>query len=172
MYRLLQVTGLRDLIEYGRAVHAELAAIADAARRGVAVAGTTMYVTTFPCHHCTRHVVASGVRRVVYIYPYAKSLAATLHADAISVEPTPSTTAKVRFEPFLGVAPRQYVNFFTMPQRKTPDGRSVPVEEPNRTPRLVEEERTGSWNVNAYIMRERYAVVEAEAFLTNKDGET
>jgi len=70
------------------------------------------------------------------------------------------------------VAPRQYVNFFTMPQRKTPDGRSVPVEEPNRTPRLVEEERTGSWNVNAYIMRERYAVVEAEAFLTNKDGET
>jgi deoxycytidylate deaminase len=165
MYRLLASTGVRDLIEYGRAVHAELGAITDAARRGVAIEGATMFVTTFPCHHCTRHIVASAVRRVVYIYPYAKSLAGILHGDAIAVEPTSADATKVRFEPFIGVAPRQYSNFFTMPRRKEPDGRRVPVDDPSRIPRLVEEERAGVWNVNAYIARERYAVADGQPFL-------
>lgn len=164
MYRLLSSTGLRDLIEYGRAVHGEMSAITDAARRGVPVQGTTMYVTTFPCHHCARHIVAAGIRRVVYIYPYAKSLAGMLHGDAIEVQPGREVD-KVAFEPFLGVAPRGYSNFFTMPVRKE-DGRRVAPLDPDRTPRLIEEERTGVWNVNAYIQRERYAVRDGESFLS------
>jgi cytidine deaminase len=161
MYDLLASTGLRDLIEYGRAVHAELAAIIDAARRGVAVEGTTMYVTTFPCHHCARHIVASGIRRVVYIYPYAKSLARMLHGDALEVEPGQEGTSKVAFEPFLGVAPRSYSNFFTMPIRKRADGSRVEPHDPSRTPRLIEESQLGVWEVNAYLQRERYAVRDA-----------
>jgi deoxycytidylate deaminase len=170
MYDLLADTGLRDLIEYGRAVHAELAAIADAASRGVSIAGATMFVTTFPCHHCAGHVVAAGIRRLVYIYPYAKSLARILHGDAIAVEPDGPETQKVRFEPFLGVAPRQYSNFFTMPERKR-NARTVPPLDPDRTPRLIEEERAGVWNVNAYIQRERYAVRDGEDFLADVKGE-
>jgi len=171
MYELLATTGLRDLIEYGRAVHAELAAIADAALRGVPILGTTMYVTTFPCHHCARHIVAAGIRRVVYIYPYAKSLAHSLHGDAVVVEPQDSDGVKVSFEPFLGVAPRQYSNFFTMGRRKDSRGRRVEPLDPNRTPRLVEEERTGVWNVDAYIQRERYAARDSESFLATPMSE-
>ena len=74
-----------DVIEYVRAVHAEMAALSDAARRGTPVDGCTLYTTTFPCHHCARHILAAGIARVVFISPYAKSLALSLHSDALVV---------------------------------------------------------------------------------------
>ena len=43
--------------EFGRTVHAEMAALIDAARRGVAVSGQILYTTTFPCHNCTKHLI-------------------------------------------------------------------------------------------------------------------
>jgi diaminohydroxyphosphoribosylaminopyrimidine deaminase/5-amino-6-(5-phosphoribosylamino)uracil reductase len=52
--------------------HAEVAAIADAAARGAATAGTTAYVTLEPCAHagrtgpCTDALTAASVARVVY----------------------------------------------------------------------------------------------------------
>lgn len=171
MYEALGETRLRDLIEFGRAVHAELSAIIDAARRGVAVKGATMYVTTFPCHHCARHIIAAGIQRVVYIYPYPKSLAADLHGDAIQTTNLSLFDAsRVRFEPFLGVAPRQYMNFFTMPERRDEQGRPAPAEDRGRTPRLVDEERTGVWSVDAYIQRELLAVKHSSAWFG--DGQT
>ena len=94
---------IRNLTEFGRAVHAEMAALVDAARRGVSVKNCTMFVTTFPCHLCARHIVAAGIRRVVYIEPYAKSLAADLYPDSIAIEG--GSDAKVVFEPFVGVSP-------------------------------------------------------------------
>jgi deoxycytidylate deaminase len=75
-----------NVIEFGRAVHAEMAALMDSARRGVPVKNATLYCTTFPCHLCARHIVAAGIRRVVYIEPYPKSLAAQLYPDSIAVE--------------------------------------------------------------------------------------
>jgi cytidine deaminase len=111
---------IRNLIEFGRAVHAEMAALVDAARRGVSVKDCTMYVTTFPCHLCARHIVAGGIRRLVYIEPYAKSLTADLYPDSISIEG--NGDGKVLFEPFVGVAPRQYVKLFTKAKRKTDEG--------------------------------------------------
>jgi cytidine deaminase len=112
---------IRNLIEFGRAVHAEMAAIVDAARRGVSVKDCTMYVTTFPCHLCARHIVAAGIRSVVYVEPYAKSLTADLYPDSISVDG--DCEGKIGFEPFVGVAPRQYAKLFAMGKRKTDDGR-------------------------------------------------
>src|SRR5207249_3312142 len=43
---------IRDLMEFMRPVHAEMAALIDAAKRGVSVKGCTLYSTTFPCHEC------------------------------------------------------------------------------------------------------------------------
>ena len=111
---------IRNLTEFGRAVHAEMAALIDAARRGVSVRNCTMYVTTFPCHLCARHIVAAGIRRVVYIEPYAKSLAADLYPDSIAIEG--GSDEKVIFEPFVGVSPRQYVKLFSMGTRKSDKG--------------------------------------------------
>ncbi|MGH7729561.1 MAG: bifunctional diaminohydroxyphosphoribosylaminopyrimidine deaminase/5-amino-6-(5-phosphoribosylamino)uracil reductase RibD [Vulcanimicrobiaceae bacterium] len=51
--------------------HAEIEALADAARRGADVRGATMYVTLEPCTHqgrtppCTQALVAAGLARVV-----------------------------------------------------------------------------------------------------------
>ena len=51
---------LMDALEYGRVVHAEMAALTDAARLGIAVKNSTLYCTTFPCHMCAKHIVAAG----------------------------------------------------------------------------------------------------------------
>lgn len=107
------------VIEYIRAVHAEMAALMSAARRGVVVGGCTLYSTTFPCHECAKHIIVAGIHRVVFIEPYPKSRVATLFDDSISVDgPDAQQRSRLPFEPFVGVAPRQYLNLFTAPQRK------------------------------------------------------
>jgi len=116
---------IRNVIEYGRAVHAEMAAIVDAARRGVSISECTMYVTAFPCHLCARHIVAAGIRRVVYIEPYPKSLAAELYLDSIKVEGGSKCDDQVVFEPFVGVAPRQYMQLFEESKRKDDEGNAI-----------------------------------------------
>lgn len=51
-------------------VHAEQNAIADAARRGVSVAGSTAYVSHFPCVNCAKMLGAAGVRTIKYHFDY------------------------------------------------------------------------------------------------------
>lgn len=53
-----------------RSVHAEANAIADAARRGVSVAGATAYVTHAPCINCAKLLLSAGIVRIVYVRPY------------------------------------------------------------------------------------------------------
>jgi deoxycytidylate deaminase len=116
---------IRNLIEFGRAVHGEMASISDAARRGVSIQGCYMYVTTFPCHLCARHVVASGITKLLYIEPYAKSLAAELYPDSIAVDGGYRFKSQIPFVPFVGVAPRQYLNLFAKGKRKDDDGNVI-----------------------------------------------
>jgi deoxycytidylate deaminase len=107
---------ISDITEYGRMTHAEMSAICDAARLGRSLAGATIYVTTFPCHNCAKHIVASGIDRVVYIEPYPKSRALTSHTDAISAESNHAT--KVTFEHFEGISPIRYRNIFQKGKRR------------------------------------------------------
>ncbi len=108
----LRSGGLKDLTEFGRAVHAEMAALLDAARRGVPVAGATLYTTTFPCHNCARHIIVAGISRVVFIEPYPKSRTEQLHGDAVTVDASLSDDGRIAFRPFVGVAPRRYLEMF------------------------------------------------------------
>jgi hypothetical protein len=124
-----------NVIEFGRAVHAEMAALMDSARRGVPVKNATLYCTTFPCHLCARHIVAAGIRRVVYIEPYPKSLAAQLYPDSIAVESAVKSDRLVSFEPFVGVAPRQYMNLFSMTRRKDGGGSTLWTTRDSASPR-------------------------------------
>jgi deoxycytidylate deaminase len=119
------------ITEYGRAVHAEMGVITDAARRGVALRGSTFYGTTFPCHNCAKHVVASGAKRLVYIEPYPKSQVARLFRDSIALESAAS--GKVLFEPFVGIAPPRFRDFFLMPVRKDDNGRIISWDEIKRS---------------------------------------
>ncbi len=113
-----------NLIEYGREVHAEMSALMSALRMGISVTGCTMYCTTFPCHICAKHIIASGISRLVYIEPYPKSLAKELYDDSITVDEE-MVRDKVQFEPFIGVSPRQYMELFKMLRRKDEHGRSI-----------------------------------------------
>jgi dCMP deaminase len=61
---------VRDGHEQGT-VHAEQNAIADAARRGVSVAGATAYISHFPCITCAKILAAAGVRAIKYHFDYA-----------------------------------------------------------------------------------------------------
>jgi dCMP deaminase len=49
-----------------RTIHAEMNALAQAARRGVAVEGSEIYTTTSPCWACFRVLVNAGVNTFVY----------------------------------------------------------------------------------------------------------
>jgi tRNA(Arg) A34 adenosine deaminase TadA len=93
-------------------------AILSATRSGEGTVGTRLYVTTFPCHYCARHIVAAGVDEVQYIEPYPKSRALKLHADAISTTapewmPPSRGGDKVLMRPFTGIAPRLYERVFS-----------------------------------------------------------
>jgi deoxycytidylate deaminase len=109
-----------DLTEYGRVVHAEMCAICDAARIGRSVKGAILYCTTFPCHNCTKHIIAVGIKKVVYMEPYPKSRAKQLHENEISIEV--DTPNAVSFMPFLGISPFRYRDIFQKGRRKKIDG--------------------------------------------------
>ena len=117
---ILANSKIMDLTEFGRVVHAEMSAICDSARLGRSVRGATLYVTTFPCHNCAKHILASGIKRVVFIEPYTKSRAKELHPDEIEIEQ--EDTSKVCFIPFMGISPHRYRDIFQKGRRKSSDG--------------------------------------------------
>lgn len=111
--KILKDTGIFDISEYGRAVHAEMEAIISAARNGISIRGSTLYSTTYPCHNCAKHIVAAGISKVKYIEPYPKSYATKLHEDSIEANGKGGFT-KVQFEAFVGIGPRKFVDLFSM----------------------------------------------------------
>ena len=136
--RVLKGTRAMNLLEFGRSVHAEMAALMSAARLGISVRDSTLYCTTFPCHMCARHIVASGIRRVVYVEPYPKSKAGQLHQDSISVDPSVASSDHVNFEPFEGIAPRLYQDIFdARDTRKDSEGKVRDWRANGGTPRFL-----------------------------------
>lgn len=122
----LSESQMMDALEYGRVVHAEMCALTDAARKGVSVKDANLYCTTFPCHMCAKHIVSSGVKRVVFLEPYPKSLVARLHSDSIDVENMDRGKYKsfpaVNFEHFHGITPRKFDILFSRTKRKDETG--------------------------------------------------
>jgi dCMP deaminase len=53
-----------------RAVHAEQNAVAWAARLGVALNQAEWVITHEPCLPCSRSLINSGVKSVLFVYPY------------------------------------------------------------------------------------------------------
>jgi deoxycytidylate deaminase len=151
----LRGTVLMNVGEFGRGVHAEMAAIVDASRRGVSVRNTTLYTTTFPCHVCARHIVDAGIPRVVYNEPYPKSMARFLHMDSIVVDEGREEVHRTNFVPFVGLAPHLYVELFRLQGilggRKRANGQVVDWVKGTSNPRRYE-------TPTRYIPREASAV--------------
>jgi len=49
-----------------RTVHAEVNAVAQAARNGVRVDGATVYVTLLPCWSCFKTIANAGIKKVIF----------------------------------------------------------------------------------------------------------
>jgi hypothetical protein len=88
-------------------------AILACARTGTSTVNGTLYCTTFPCHNCAKHIVAAGIKRVVYVEPYPKSKAGELHNDSIEIDGD-GCGDKVSFVPFVGIGPRRFIDLFSM----------------------------------------------------------
>ncbi|MHA6268378.1 anti-phage dCTP deaminase [Aliiroseovarius sp. CAU 1755] len=152
---------ISDITEYGRMTHAEMSAICDAARLGRALSGSTLFVTTFPCHNCAKHIVASGIDRVVFVEPYPKSRAPSSHTDSISVGNP--TDQKVSFEHFQGISPKRYRDIFQKGKRRK--GSSIlKWYEGDPRPRIHQRD-------NLHVQKEPFAVSSTLAELErSQDG--
>lgn len=60
-------------------IHAEMNAIIWAARKGISIEGATIYVTLEPCSECSKNLIASGIKRIVYAKEYEHT-----HSNTIS----------------------------------------------------------------------------------------
>ena len=52
------------------AIHSEQNAVSDAAKRGVSIQDSTIYVTHFPCINCAKTIISSGITTVKYKEEY------------------------------------------------------------------------------------------------------
>lgn len=126
---------IKGLIEFSRAIHAEMHAILNAMKSsGDRIHLGSIYVTTYPCHSCARHIIAAGIANVYYIEPYKKSLATSLHGDDITeIE---SKEGLVRILPYEGVAPTRYLSLFQMkPDSRKNKGAVIKISPKTATPR-------------------------------------
>ncbi|MFK7833234.1 MAG: anti-phage dCTP deaminase [Winogradskyella sp.] len=123
----LRASKIKDLIEFSRSVHAEMHAIISGSQlSGSKMINGKLFCTTYPCHNCARHIIVAGIKEVYYIEPYVKSLCLTLHDDAITEDE--KSSSKVRILIFDGVAPRNYLTFFTNFVERKIKGKLVEVD--------------------------------------------
>ena len=158
---------INDITEYGRMVHAEMDAILACGRMGISAADADLYCTTFPCHNCAKHIIAAGIKRVVYVEPYPKSKALEFHQDAVSLDK--QQEGRVRFEPFVGVGPRSFFNLFSMRlgsgnplKRKNPQGDVVEWHEAQANVRM-------QMLPTSYIDRETLAASQLDKLLEGEN---
>lgn len=150
----LKSTDIKDLVEFSRAVHAEMDALICVARGAKSgLIGGTLYCTTFPCHSCARHIVASGITRVVYVEPYPKSLAITLHEDAITS--LDQEDSRVKFLQYEGVAPKNILRLFGNKKGRKKDGKAVEIDPKKASP-------ASHSPLDSFLTREQIVLKELE----------
>ncbi|WP_079248196.1 deaminase [Lysobacter antibioticus] len=165
-------TYLRDLIEFSRAVHAEMDALITAARNGGnGIQDCVLFTTTYPCHNCARHIVAAGICAVYFIEPYGKSLTDELHSDAIdhNAESPPDQAdgreKRVAFLHFEGVSPNRFASLFShFDSRKDSSGRVtpfIPATAEQKVPELLDNYRELEGNVVERLLKRKAAIAAA-----------
>ena len=137
--KIIKSSELKQLIEFSRAIHAEMHAIIIGSQKsGDKMIGGKLYCTTYPCHNCARHIVLAGISEVYYIEPYTKSLATTLHSDSLTDDENERN--KVRLLLYDGVAPSKYMQLFKMSEsaRKDSEGNLFKPSLNLSTPKFTE----------------------------------
>lgn len=68
--------------EICRGLHAEQNAIIQAARYGINIADSSIYITTQPCVVCAKMIINAGIREIIYQNPYDDELAMSMLKEA------------------------------------------------------------------------------------------
>ncbi len=68
--------------ELCRGLHAEQNAIIQAAFHGSSITGGVLYCTTHPCVVCTKMLINSGVKRIIYSEGYSDELSVEMLAES------------------------------------------------------------------------------------------
>jgi deoxycytidylate deaminase len=159
----LKETSANQLIEYSRAVHAEMEAITSAARQGKSgLVDGILYSTTYPCHNCARHIVAAGITHVFFIEPYAKSLAIELHSDSISS--AQNAQKRVQFLQYEGVGPKAMLRLFQNGNERKSDGHLIEIKKKDAVP--VIETPLDGFSTHEKRVIERLVEVEGDSDAT------
>ncbi|MCJ0573865.1 ComE operon protein 2 [Enterococcus cecorum] len=61
-----------------RTIHAEMNALLQCAKLGISTDDAEIYVTHFPCLHCTKAILQAGIKKIYYLYDY--------HNDPYAIE--------------------------------------------------------------------------------------
>lgn len=69
-------------MELSRAIHAEQNAIIQAAKMGVSIQDSTLYVTTHPCFTCAKMLINAGVKKIIYKEGYPDDFAKEILEEA------------------------------------------------------------------------------------------
>ena len=69
-----------------RTIHAEINAIAQAAKNGVPISGASIYVTHTPCIHCFKVLINTGITRICYEREYKLHTLNEIRRQAPQVE--------------------------------------------------------------------------------------
>ena len=126
LFKKVRNSKIKSIVEFSRAIHAEMHAIITASQTaGERVRDGSLYITTYPCHNCARHIIVAGIKKVYYIEPYRKSLTTKLHYDAITEKE--EDTEKVVILMYDGVAPERFMELFKMipNSRKFANGKKI-----------------------------------------------
>ena len=76
-----------------RTIHAEINAIAQAAKNGVSIDNADIYITHSPCMHCLKVLLNTGIQRICFEKPYK------LERMTWLLEPRPVEMVQVDLEP-------------------------------------------------------------------------
>jgi len=119
--------------------------------------------------------VAAGIERVVYVEPYPKSLALRLHRDAVELaddirsSSSSNRRKKVRFEPFVGVGPRRFIDLFSMRL-----GSGYSLTRKTKTKKITWNREDATLRLplppTSYFEREKLVIVDAEQILGGQHG--
>ena len=60
-----------EKLELCHVLHAEANLISLAAKKGISLEGTTMYVTSFPCSICSKAIANAGIKKLVFLGEYS-----------------------------------------------------------------------------------------------------
>lgn len=60
-----------ERIDLSLALHGEASLITQAAKKGISLDGSSIYITTFPCPNCAMMIANSGIKKVYYAEGYS-----------------------------------------------------------------------------------------------------